>query len=270
MRIEIIIILALIQGITEFLPISSSGHLILLPSLSGIDDQGLAMDVAVHLGSLIAVVSYFRRDVAMLIGGTFELVRLRWTFAARLASYIALATIPVLVAGLLLKLAGLTEGLRSIKVIGWATIVFGILLYVSDKFFLSNKKLQEIRLFHMMCIGLAQMLALIPGTSRSGITMTAARFFQYERTESARISMLMSIPTILAAGALLGLDVMDAHAQGNMLIRWQDLLIGAVLSGIAAYGALFFMMRWLEKASMTPFVIYRMVLGTILLSIVYL
>lgn len=267
MRVEVIIILAVIQGITEFLPISSSGHLILLPSLAGTEDQGLAMDVAVHVGSLVAVVGYFRKDVATLFQGAFDLLGAKWTPASRLTVFIGLATVPVLLAGLALKVLDMTDSLRSIEVIGWATIIFGILLYIADKIFQQRKSMEAVTLPHILALGLAQMVALIPGTSRSGITMTAARFLSYERTESARVSMLMSIPTILAAGTLLGVEAAQTEA---FAAQWWDLLLGVVLSGVAAYAALFCMMRWLRRATMTPFVIYRMILGLILLSMVYL
>jgi undecaprenyl-diphosphatase len=270
MRIEVIIILALIQGITEFLPISSSGHLILLPSLTGMQDQGLEMDVAVHIGSLVAVVGYFRHDVMSMIRGGLDIVRLQWTQAAKLTTFIAIATIPVLIAGLILKIFDMTEALRSIEVIGWATIIFGIVLYCADKFFAQDKNIKDLTLMNVIYLGLSQAIALIPGTSRSGITMAAARFLSFDRTESARISMLMSIPTILAAGVLLGLDVYEQHAQGNVSILWRDLALGAVLSGLAAYGTLCLMMRWLKQASMTPFVIYRLCMGAVLLGMVYL
>ncbi len=259
-------LLATIQGITEFLPVSSSGHLILLPRLTGMPDQGLVVDVAVHVGTLAAVILYFRRDVALAISGVPRLLRGRIdTPGARLAFLLVIATIPVVVIGFVLKTTGLEESMRSVAVIGWAMLLFGLFLYWADQRGATVKKTEDWTLKDAIVIGLWQAVALIPGTSRSGITISAARFLGYARRDAARISMLMSIPTITASGVLLGLDVAasaDAAAA-------REGAIAAGLAFIAALLALSLMMRLLRSVSFTPYVIYRVFLGLILLWIAY-
>ncbi|MDA0675635.1 MAG: undecaprenyl-diphosphate phosphatase, partial [Proteobacteria bacterium] len=198
-----IAILALVQGITEFLPISSSGHLILVPIVAGWPDQGLTVDIAVHVGTLAAVVVYFHRDVAALIGGGFGLLAGRRDANTRLAWFMIVGTVPVVIAGLAAS-RYLGDALRSIEVIGWTTLVFGIALWLADRKGATARKIEDMHLPDAVIIGLAQALAIIPGTSRSGITMTAARFLGMERRDGARFSMLLSIPVIIGAGSLQG------------------------------------------------------------------
>ena len=200
-------LLALVQGITEFLPISSSAHLILVPVFTGWPDQGPMIDVAVHVGTLGAVIVYFRRDVWQMISGLGRLGRNDRDRdpGLRLAFHVVVATIPVVVAGAVLTSFGLSI-LRSPVLIGWTTAGFGVLLYIADRSNMTIRKIEHMTLAHALFIGVVQAVALIPGTSRAGITMTAARVLGYERTESARFSMLLSIPTIIAAGALAGVD----------------------------------------------------------------
>jgi undecaprenyl-diphosphatase len=259
-------IVAVIQGLTEFLPISSSGHLILLPELTGMADQGQVIDVAVHVGTLGAVMLYFWRDVRAAIIGTGHLVTGRnGTAESRLALGLILATIPVILFGLALKLTGLDDSLRSMTVIGWTMLIFGIVLYWADQNGAETLEARDWSLKHALIMGLWQAIALIPGTSRSGITITAARYLGYERHDAARLSMLMSIPTILASGVLLGAEVIataDAEAARNGAIA-------AAMAFVAALAALAFMMRLLRSVSFTPYVIYRVILGVILLVIAY-
>jgi undecaprenyl-diphosphatase len=259
-------ILAIVQGITEFLPISSSGHLILLPRLLQVADQGLALDVAVHVGTLGAVMLFFRVEVARMWRGMFDtLARRAGTEDARLFLLLVIATIPVIVIGFVLKATGLSDAMRSVAVIGWTMLLFGILLYWADQRGPTGKTDREWNLRDAIIMGLWQAVALIPGTSRSGITITASRMLGYNREDGARISMLMSIPTIIASGALLALDVVgDADWQTA-----KDAAIGAVLAFVSAYLALALMMRLLRSVSYTPYVIYRVVLGVILLAIAY-
>ncbi|RYH09961.1 undecaprenyl-diphosphate phosphatase [Tropicimonas sp. IMCC6043] len=261
-----LLLVAAIQGLTEFLPVSSSGHLILLPQLSGLDDQGLTIDVATHVGTLLAVILYFWRDVKTALGGIPRLLRGRAdTQGARLALLLVIATIPVILAGLVLKLTGLDEAMRSVAVIGWTMLLFGILLYWTDQRGAEEFKAEEWSIRHAWILGLWQVVALIPGTSRSGITISGARYLGYERRDAARISMLMSIPTILASGTLLGLDVV-AHGEMALL---RDAAIAAAFAFVAALLALSLMMRLLRSISFTPYVIYRCVLGVVLLWIAY-
>ena len=192
MPIEQLILLALVQGITEFLPISSSAHLILAPMLTGSEDQGALIDVAAHLGSLGAVLLYFRQETGMLVRGALAALRFKLTDESRLFLYIAAATIPVIAAAAALVLLDATEAMRSPAVIAWTTIVFGVLLYLSDRTAERSHGLADLTPLRVGLIGLAQAIAIIPGTSRSGITITAARFLGFSRPEAARFSMLLA------------------------------------------------------------------------------
>ncbi|MBE0412756.1 undecaprenyl-diphosphate phosphatase [Yoonia sp.] len=261
-----LLLVALIQGITEFLPISSSGHLILLPSLSGLEDQGQIIDVAAHVGTLCAVMLYFWRDVRMALVGSLRLLHGKVdTKGAFLALCLLIATVPVIVIGLVLKVTGLSEAMRGIAVIGWAMIIFGIVLYWADQTGPINKTADQWTMKHALNMGLWQAVALIPGTSRSGITITAARMLGYNRTDAARLSMLMSIPTIIASATLLGLDVIGTADAGAL----RDIGIVATMTFAAALLALTLMMRLLRAVSYTPYVIYRLGLGSVLLWIAY-
>lgn len=261
-----LILVALIQGITEFLPVSSSGHLILLPGLTGYSDQGQVIDVAVHLGTLAAVVIYFWRDVRMGLVGLPRLARGRAdTPGARLALGLIIATIPTVLFGAFLHFSGLSDSLRSPAVIGWTMLIFGIVLYIADQKGAEVKTAQHWGIRDALIMGLWQMIALIPGTSRSGITITGARQLGYTREEGARIAMLMSIPTIIASGVLLGTEV---ALEANMaLIR--DAGIAALMALVSALLALSLMMRLLRSVSFTPYVIYRVILGLLLLAYAY-
>lgn len=259
-------ILALVQGITEFLPISSSGHLILLPRLLHAADQGLALDVAVHVGTLGAVMLYFREDVARMWRGLMDILARRFgSEDAKLLFLLAISTVPVVIAGLILKVTGLSDAMRSVAVIGWTMLIFGIFLYWADQRGATIKTAAEWTLKDAIVMGLWQAVALIPGTSRSGITITASRMLGYRREDGARLAMLMSIPTIIASGTLLGIDVIG---QADWELAG-DAAIGAVLAFVSAYLALALMMRLLQSVSFTPYVIYRIVLGVILLLIAY-
>jgi len=190
-----LVLAALIQGITEFLPVSSSGHLILLPQLTGMDDQGQVIDVAVHVGTLFAVILYFWSDVQIALGGLSRLIRGKIdTQGAFLALCLILATIPVVIVGLILKLTGLDMMLRSTAVIGWTMIVFGFVLYWADQTGKTDRTAAQWTLKHAVTMGLWQAISLIPGTARSGITITAARQLGYAREDGAKLAMLMSIP----------------------------------------------------------------------------
>ena len=261
-----LLLLAFVQGVTEFLPISSSGHLALLPALTSLDDQGLALDVAVHVGSLGAVVLYFRADVAAALRGTLGLVRGRRGADERLALGLLVATIPVIAAGLALDLTFGAEAFRSVAIIGWTTLLFGLLLGLCDRLGREDRAARDWTIGHALAFGLSQAVALIPGTSRSGIVITGARAMGYAREEAARLSMLMSIPTILASGALLSLDV---AAEGGAAGMAADGAVAALLAFLAALVALALMMRLLRSVSFMPYVVYRVILGTALLAWAY-
>jgi len=267
MTIFNLLLVAIIQGITEFLPVSSSGHLILLPYLTGLADQGQVIDVAAHLGTLIAVVLYFWADVRMALAGTLRLLRGKLdTPGAWLALCLLIATIPVIVAGFLLKLSGFDDVIRdNITIIAAAFIFFGLVLYWADQSKPVTRTAAEWSLKHALYMGLWQVLALIPGTSRSGITITGARALGYNRSDAARLAMLMSIPTIIAAGVLAGADLVGTENGPSL----RDIVIVTVMSFAAALLALVLMMRLLRSVSYTPYVIYRVALGLILLWIAY-
>ena len=259
-----IVILALVQGITEFLPVSSAGHLILVPHLFKWPDQGLIVDVAVHVGTLGAVILYLWRDVWRMTTGLGRFVQGRKNADATLAFYVIAATVPVVIAGLALK-RYYPEGIRDLAVVGWATFGYGILLWVADQIGMTVRRIEHIKIWDVLFIGMAQVLALVPGTSRSGITMTAARLIGMERPDAARFSMLLAIPTILGAGVLEGWELFTL-GDAEMTT---DVLLAALLAFIFAILAIIVMMAWLKRASFTPFVIYRLGLGLFILALAY-
>ncbi|MFU8815953.1 MAG: undecaprenyl-diphosphate phosphatase [Pseudomonadales bacterium] len=253
-----IITLALIQGITEFLPVSSSAHLILPSQLLGWQDQGLAFDVAVHMGSLVAVVVYFRRDLGGYAQSAATLVlRRRLDAHAEELGKLALATLPIVIVGFFAK--GLVETeLRSIAVIAATTIGFGLLLGFAD---MRHGARALVTWRDALVIGMMQTLAVIPGTSRSGITITAALLVGLSRTGAARFSFLLSIPTIAGAGLLSTVDL----ATGDDDPQWGLLTTAAILSGMAAYACIRAFISLVERTGMLPYVVYRLALGTLLL-----
>ena len=261
-----LLLVAIVQGITEFLPVSSSGHLILLSQLTTLQDQGQVIDVSVHVGTLFAVILYFWRDVSSVIFGIPRLLTGKIdTPGSRLGFLLGIATVPVVILGLILNMTGLDNAMRSVAVIGWSMLLFGILLYWMDQKGASEKTASDWTLKDAIIMGLWQAVALIPGTSRSGITITGARALGYDRQDAAKLSMLMSIPTIIASAVLLGAEVMQS---ADMSVA-RDGAIAAGFSFIAALLALSLMMRLLKSVSYTPYVIYRIVLGLALLYIAY-
>ncbi|WP_028467669.1 MULTISPECIES: undecaprenyl-diphosphate phosphatase [Nisaea] len=257
-------ILALVQGITEFLPISSSGHLVLVPHVMQWQDQGLLLDVAVHVGTLGAVMVYAWREIGMMLSGSWKLMRGRVDQGTRLMLQVILGSIPVVIAGYAIaKYAG--GMLRSVEIIGWTTLGFGVLLGVADRVGMTVRRLEHMSYGSALAIGMAQVLALIPGTSRSGITMTMARFLGFERADAARFSLLLSIPAIAGAGTLSGIELWQS---GNVSLT-RDALTAAGLSFASALVAIMLMMTWLKHAGFMPFVVYRILLGALLLYLVY-
>lgn len=255
------VILAVIQGLTEFLPVSSSAHLILPSQLLGWPDQGLAFDVAVHLGTLIAVVTYFRQDIGQVISGLLETTKTRqMNTDAQLGLAVVVGTIPAVVVGFLFK-DFIEDNLRSSLVIAFTTIFFGLLLWQADRGGQRTLGMNKLNLNHAWKIGVAQALALIPGTSRSGITMTAALMLGYDRTAAARFSMLLSIPLIVAASLLEIYELLSHPGQ----VPWLLIGLGMLVSTLSAYLCIHYFLKLLERIGMLPFVIYRMVLGAFLL-----
>ena len=261
-----LILVAIIQGITEFLPVSSSGHLVLIPLLTDWDDQSLIIDVAAHIGTLLAVVVYFRNEVANILNGVADVCKGQFkTPNSLLLLTLSLATIPVVIAGLIVYLLNLNTLFRSLAVIGSTTLIFGLVLYACDRIKINDLKLDSFNFRHAWILGLFQTLSLIPGTSRSGIVISGARLLGYSRREAVRIAMLMSIPTIIAAGVLTTLDLINNPVPGRLL----DSLIVIGISFVSALGALAAMIRLLQFASFTPYVIYRIILGLVLLYLAF-
>ena len=271
-----VLVLALLQGITEFLPVSSSAHLVLPAQLTSWPDQGLAFDVAVHFGTLIAVLGYFRKDLLAMMWAVGQAPAVyaahsgqashnaetkRAAMGIEQVLKLALATLPVVIIGVLGK--DLIQGqLRTIPVIATTTMLFGAALWYADRRPTSNS---TITWQAAGIIGIAQAIALIPGTSRSGITITAALMLGLSRVEAARFSFLLAIPTITGAQLLLSLDL----AEGNVETDLVKAAAGAALAGVSAYIGIHYFIRLVEKTGMLPYVVYRMLLGLVLFGLVY-
>lgn len=261
--------LAVIQGFTEFLPISSSAHLILPSQLLGWPDQGLAFDVAVHLGSLLAVLVYFYQ-ILWQVSRHFCCSLLRAPHDPKMALqgwFLIVATLPAVAIGFLLK-SFIETSVRdhALIIIATSTLLFGLLLWWADARATQRRGLADLRWKDAVCIGLAQALALIPGTSRSGITMTAGLMLGLTRTDAARFSFLLSIPLIIAAGSLLMIDLIEQPAEFDLTA----LVYGSVLSFISALACIVFFLKWLQSSGLWPFVAYRLLLGGFLFFVYFM
>ena len=247
-----ILILSAIQGITEFLPISSSAHLIIVSSLYNLKASSLLIDISLHLGSLLAIIFFFRKDLFD-IKNNQKLLRL-----------IIIGSIPLIIFGYILHSTELIHLLRNIKVIAWTTLIFGIFLYFSDQKKIYKNISSNLNIKSIVFIGMFQILALIPGVSRAGITITAARLLSFNRVDSGKISFLLSIPA-LAGASFLGLkDIPNESIEINLLV-----VIAIILSFLFSYLTVKFFLRYLNRFSLDIFVIYRITIALILLSIIY-
>jgi len=249
-----IIFLSLIQGVTEFLPISSSSHLIIFSNLTNYENQNLSIDVSLHIGSFLAVIIYFNKDIKNLIKNK------KFFFK------IFIASIPVMLFGFFLVQTNLIEKLRNIEIIGWTTLLFAILLYISDKFELKNNIDKNFNYKSAIFIGLFQILSLIPGVSRSGISITAARFLNFKRLDAAKISFLLSIPT-LGAVSIFGLKNLITFEDFNLSALN---LVSIFLSFVFSLITINYFLKYIKKFSLNIFVLYRVILGLALLSYAYL
>lgn len=267
MTITQAIVLAVIQGITEFLPVSSSAHLILAPRLFGWHDQGLVFDIATNTGSMLAVMAYFWRDLWQLLNDSLARLKSpRTLFAAApapLGPALAAATVPILIAGVLLS-HWISTAARNPQLIAFDAIFFGLLLLWADRTARCERGLESLRWRDALGIGAAQVLALMPGTSRSGVTMTAGLAAGFTRAEAARFSFLLSIPAGLA---VLAWDVKELVEHGPPAAGWLAMWIGLVVSFFTSYLVIGFLLAWLRRAGMTPFVVYRILLGLTILAI---
>jgi len=259
--------LGIVQGVTELLPISSTAHMRIVPALLGWHDPGSAFSAAMQLAALAAVISYFRRDVAAVTGGSIAAWRRR-DFndpMFRLALAIILATIPICIAGLALSrvLNACGSPLRSLSVIGWSCIGMALLLAVAEVACRHRRSVEQMRLRDALLVGLAQVGALIPGVSRSGSTLTAALFLNFKREEAARFSFLLGLPAIALAGLKELVELWHAHIP---LQAWGVLLFGLLVASVSAFAAIWGLMRLLERFSTWPFIVYRAALGIFLLA----
>lgn len=249
-----ILILSLVQGITEFLPISSSSHLILISDYLNFEEQGLTIDVSLHIGSFFAVIFYFYKDIVNFYENKILFFK------------IFISSIPIMIIGFFLTRSGVIEGIRGMEVIGWTTLIFGILLYISDKFKLNKNIKNDFNLKSAIFIGLLQILSLVPGVSRSGIAITAARFLNFKRTDAAKISFLISIP-ILGAVSFYGLTNILFIENADFTIKN---LIAISLSFLFSLTTIKYFLKYISRFSLNIFIFYRVSLGCILLILAYL
>ncbi len=258
-----VVILAIVQGLTEFLPVSSSGHLVLVPYLFAWADQGLAFDVAVHFGSLAAVCIYFRKDMASILAGGMRLLGDNITTPeSRLAQAIALGTVPAALAGLLFA-SWIEANLRDPLVIVYTLSGFGILMAIADRVGRRERNISGVGFRDAVIIGFAQALSLVPGTSRSGVTITAARFLGFGRQDAARFSFLLSAPVIFLAA----MYKLVALILGDAAVAWGQLGLGALLACVIAYLSIEFFMRFVTRIGLAPFAIYRLILAAFILYV---
>lgn len=260
--------LAIVQGITEFLPVSSSGHLLVASQLFNKPEHNLQLDVAVHFGTLLAVVLFYRQDLYFLISGFYENIKRNFNHKdAIFFRLLVIATFPVILAGLILQSTGFINELRSLRIVGYGMIVFGIILYISDKYSPKNRLRTDWTYKDALIMGIWQAAALLPGTSRSGNTISGGLFLGFSRSSCVTLSLIMSIPTILASTLLLSIDLIKVDFENSDA----TILISATsLSFLAAILALTLLVRFIKSYSFTPFVIYRMVLGSIILYLSYI
>tara|TARA_B110000285_G_C15087700_1_gene597162 strand:+ start:251 stop:1006 length:756 start_codon:yes stop_codon:yes gene_type:complete len=248
-----VIILSIIQGITEFLPVSSSAHLILVSRYFNFTNENLILDVSLHMGSLFAIIFYFKRELFNFINNK------------KLFLKIILSSAPIMIIGFILIKLNLLDHLRNFKVIGWSTIIFGIFLYFCDRLKIEKSLDKDLNFTTALYIGFFQILSLIPGVSRSGITMSGARFFNFSRVDSVKISFLLSIPTLGAASLF---NIQKLITENSFYISSLNLL-GIFLSFFFSYISIKFLIKFLQKFSLTSFVVYRIILGFIILTYAY-
>lgn len=260
-----IVVLAVVQGLTEFLPVSSSGHLILVPAFFGWADQGLSFDIAVHFGSLGAVCVFFRNDIAGLIRGAADILTGRSdTLQARMAWAIGIGTVPAAIAGLLLA-GWIAANLRSPATVVITLAGYGVLMALVDRFAPRERIISSVRIKDAVVIGMAQALSLVPGTSRSGITITAGRLLGFGRQDAARFSFLLSAPVILLAAIYEVVKLITGDSQ----VAWDNLAVAALISGIVAYLSIDFFMRFVSALGLLPFALYRLLLASVILYVFY-
>lgn len=257
------IIIGIVQGLTEFLPISSSAHLVIISTVTNWEDQGIFTDIAVHVGTLGAVIFYLSSNIKNIFIDFFSFKNNYFYEKKHLGIKIVLATLPALLVGFFVY-EYLLEYLRNLVVIGWASIIFGCILFFADQKYKSEKKWEELKIWEIMIVGIFQVFAFIPGASRAGVTITGARFLKVKRDSAAIFSMLLSIPIILASLCLGLLDILNTDIQASYLIQS---LIATIVSFFTATISILFMMKILQFTNFNFFIIYRIILGIALLVI---
>lgn len=246
------LILSIIQGISEFIPVSSSAHLLIISRLSDFNVSNLQLDISLHLGSLLAIILFFRKELINIINNK------------NIFLLIILGSIPLVIVGYIFYSTNLIDQFRNLKVVAWTTLIFGILLYFSDKFELKNKISSELNIKSIIIIGLFQILAIIPGVSRSGIVITASRFLKFDRVESSKIAFYLSIPALAGASVLGFKDVIDDQINFDALF-----IFSTSASFLFSYFTIKYFLIYVKMFSLSFFVIYRIVLSIILFSIIY-
>ena len=247
------LILSIIQGISEFIPVSSSAHLLIISRLSDFNVSNLQLDISLHLGSLLAIILFFRKELINIINNK------------NIFLLIILGSIPLVIVGYIFYSTNLIDQFRNLKVVAWTTLIFGILLYFSDKFELKNKISSELNIKSIIIIGLFQILAIIPGVSRSGIVITASRFLKFDRVESSKIAFYLSIPALAGASVLGFKDVIDDQINFDAIF-----IFSTTASFLFSYFTIKYFLIYVKMFSLSFFVIYRIVLSIILFSIIYL
>ncbi len=247
------LILSIIQGISEFIPVSSSAHLLIISRLSDFNVSNLQLDISLHLGSLLAIILFFRKELINIINNK------------NIFLLIILGSIPLVIVGYIFYSTNLIDQFRNLKVVAWTTLIFGILLYFSDKFELKNKISSELNIKSIIIIGLFQILSIIPGVSRSGIVITASRFLKFDRVESSKIAFYLSIPALAGASVLGFKDVIDDQINFDAIF-----IFSTSASFLFSYFTIKYFLIYVKMFSLSFFVIYRIVLSIILFSIIYL
>ena len=247
-----VLILSVIQGISEFLPVSSSAHLIIFSNIIDFSNQSLIFDVGLHLGSLLAILFYFRKEL------------LNITNDKKLFNLLLIGSIPLILAGYIFYSTGIINSFRNLKIIAWTTLIFGLLMYFADTFKIEKKIEKNLTIKNILIIGIMQILALIPGVSRSGITITAGRFLNFDRHDSTKISFYLSIPALMGASVLSLKDAVNENVEFNFF-----LIISIVLSFIFSYLTIKYFLIYTKRFSLKFFVIYRIVLSIIIFLIIY-
>ena len=247
-----VLILSIIQGISEFLPVSSSAHLIIFSDIIDFSNQSLIFDVGLHLGSLLAIVFYFRRELLNIVNDK------------KLLNLLLIGSIPLIIVGYIFYSTGIINSFRNLKIIAWTTLIFGLLMYFADTFKIEKKIEKNLTIKNILIIGIMQILALIPGVSRSGITITAGRFLNFDRHDSTKISFYLSIPALMGASALALKDVINENVEFNFF-----LIISIILSFIFSYLTIKYFLIYTKRFSLKFFVIYRIFLSIIIFLIIY-